>query len=176
MTTSKSNDNAGRITCNRDTEKGTCVYHVDGFDLGKFDFCTDSRVWYDQCGLTDCADILDCLVDVPTIVIFRKCNNDDSVIAIMPELPFTDGGNDCTCYQHVGQHSGCNGWHYFSRPCDPADYADLLAELQRVGYNVRVMTTEQIVADAHTAKVAANSAQSALVAANALWECVCKSS
>ena len=74
-----------------------------------------------------------------TVVIFRR-DKEGIVFALMPELPADSQGQYCTCYQQVGQHSaadyfGCIG---NSHPAQPGEYADLLAELQRRGYAVKV--------------------------------------
>lgn len=56
------------------------------------------------------------------------------ITAVFPTIPASQG---CmTCYQHVGQHGSCSfDWYYGTRKAAPATYADLLAELQRVGYD-----------------------------------------
>jgi len=73
----------------------------------------------------------------PTIVIFRVFTTKPrDLIALMPELD-GDGRGTILSYMHIGQHSGA---HYdrvidMSRPAKPDEYADLLAELQRIGYD-----------------------------------------
>jgi len=71
------------------------------------------------------------------IVVFRKWPDGD-ILALFPNL---DGGTgNCDSYMHVGQHGGA---HYAScisatKPANPAEYADLLAELTSIGYDLKV--------------------------------------
>jgi hypothetical protein len=153
-----------RVYFTKDTESRTPVYSRGGTYLGRFDFCTDSRVWVELNGCTDNVPIGDCMVEVPTTVIFRKFPEGD-IIAIMPDEPFTTLGNDCMSYQHIGQHGGCSGWIDSTAQADEEGYADLLAELQQIGYNVRVMTYEGILQADTDARAALNSAQSAFTKA-----------
>ena len=46
-----------------------------------------------------------------------------------------------TCYQHVGQHSSADYKASInsSKPATPKEYADLKAELESVGYNIKVV-------------------------------------
>ncbi len=47
-------------------------------------------------------------------------------------------GYDCTCYAHVGQHSGCSmGWYHKTRAAKPEEYADLQRELESAPYGYR---------------------------------------
>ena len=74
-----------------------------------------------------------------TEVIFRKENNGD-VIAAFFYLSYRRGWQT-TFYAHIGQH----GWGYLdimlrsSRAATPEEYADLKAELESIGYNLRVI-------------------------------------
>lgn len=65
------------------------------------------------------------------------------VLAIMPAHAATVGRpNHCTCYVHVGQHGACDldaALHYYDE-ASPDEYADLKAELEGLGYNVRVVS------------------------------------
>lgn len=76
-----------------------------------------------------------------TPVIFRKWKKSsdqwESIIAVFP----TDlaGPNDwiCNSYEHIGQHGGCNYQGVVlprTVPATPDEYADLLAELIKIGY------------------------------------------
>ena len=72
-----------------------------------------------------------------TIVVFRKDRDGyRDPFALFPELPSDIGGLFCTCYQHVGQHCGADYALCItnSDPASPAEYADLLEELRRIGY------------------------------------------
>ena len=70
-------------------------------------------------------------------VIFRvdPQNEGGDVYALFPECPF--GDNFCMSFQHVGGHSAADyqGCIERSRPAKPEEYADLLAELIRIGYD-----------------------------------------
>jgi hypothetical protein len=74
-----------------------------------------------------------------TKVVFRFWRGE--VIALFPEVPSDVNGYYCESYQHVGQHSGAdyNGIIRESRPATPAEYADLHAELTRIGYDLEVV-------------------------------------
>ena len=63
------------------------------------------------------------------------------VVAIMPEIPGTADVYTCTCYAHMGQHSSCRITVATrdGRPATEAEYADLLAELEKIGYRVQVI-------------------------------------
>jgi len=69
-----------------------------------------------------------------TPVIFKREGHD--VCAFFPTLPGDMNPATMSCYAHVGQH-GAADMAYVSncRPARPHEYADLLAELQRIGYD-----------------------------------------
>jgi hypothetical protein len=74
-------------------------------------------------------------------VIFRISRNDSTdVYALFPEIPGTRDPSTCQCYQHDGQHSNADyaGCVRRSRPATPREYAALLAELRRIGYDVEI--------------------------------------
>ena len=76
-----------------------------------------------------------------TPVIFRvwqERGKDCEVFALFPTLPAYD--HYVTSYQHIGQHCAADYGLCVkhSRPAQPAEYADLLEELTRVGYCLRV--------------------------------------
>lgn len=79
-----------------------------------------------------------------TKVIFRKFRDGD-VIALFPEIPADILGHNCQSYMHVGQHGAADP-HLSGRtaPATPEEYADLMNELTRIGYDglvvVRRMT------------------------------------
>ncbi len=69
-----------------------------------------------------------------TPVIFRK--HGDEITAVFPSMPEDYEGRFMTCYAHVGQHSGCcKAWYLDGLPATPEEYADLLQELNDVGYH-----------------------------------------
>jgi len=72
-----------------------------------------------------------------TIVVFRVWDNlPRDVFALFPCVPSSRDGYQCTSYHHVGQHCGSDyyGCIATSRPATPAEYADLKAELEKIGY------------------------------------------
>lgn len=57
-------------------------------------------------------------------------------------FPYVDAGRGfCQSYEHTGQHSGATYSHIIrvTRPATPAEYADLKAELETIGYNLQVI-------------------------------------
>lgn len=70
-------------------------------------------------------------------VVFRKFN-DGQVIALFPELPCDDRGN-ITSYMHIGQHAPASRFIvHDTKPANPEEYADLHAELLRIGYDLEI--------------------------------------
>lgn len=76
-----------------------------------------------------------------TKVIFRRQKERNAlgeIAAVFPEL--TDRGF-MTSYAHIGQHSLCS-YHWYANCTepvhDPRDYAELKAELERIGYSLDV--------------------------------------
>lgn len=78
-----------------------------------------------------------------TKVVFRwwTVNNYQVVIALFPEIIADAAHLYCESYEHVGQHDAADyqGIIQDSRPATPEEYADLKAELESIGYNLRVM-------------------------------------
>ena len=71
-------------------------------------------------------------------VIFRIDNS--GVFALLPTIPADVAGRYVTSYQHIGQHCGADYSQCvrYSQPATPAQFAPLLAELQTIGYSLRV--------------------------------------
>jgi len=73
-----------------------------------------------------------------TLVIFRKFRDGGDIIALFPEMEENDGL--CNSYQHIGQHGAANYCGLVSAqdrttaPATPEEYADLLEELEAIGY------------------------------------------
>jgi hypothetical protein len=74
-----------------------------------------------------------------TKVIFRQTKDDGEIIAVFPSL-----AGDCnpraTClsYMHVGQHGAITtDWAEWTIPASQEKYADLMTELESVGYNLQ---------------------------------------
>jgi hypothetical protein len=73
------------------------------------------------------------------VVVFRKWKDNGDVIALFPDLPSDLSGKCCSSYEHIGQHSGAD-FHAVirqTRPCPVEDSADLVTELERIGYRLR---------------------------------------
>ena len=84
---------------------------------------------------------------VPTDTVFLRDRNDHVIFAVFPRLAATVGREDTmTCYSHVGQHGSATLDYCDScaEVIDPAEYAELAAELGRVGYNVRVVQKDSL--------------------------------
>ena len=77
--------------------------------------------------------------DFKTDVIFRK-EKDGEIIALFPYSLWNFAGV-ITCYAHVGQHGAADYNHCIrkSKPAKPEEYKDLFAELESLGYNLRVI-------------------------------------
>jgi len=77
-----------------------------------------------------------------TKVIFRRWRGEDkSVVALFPEDPGTKDPTTCGSYAHVGQHGSASVWVMMNRTRpvkDPAEYAELKAELEGLGYRLKV--------------------------------------
>ena len=76
------------------------------------------------------------------------------VLAVMPGVAGTNYfRRDCTSYAHMGQHSACH-FDYIREKCvgaNPNEYADLLAELKRIGYDdIEIISICDINADEYT--------------------------
>ena len=73
-----------------------------------------------------------------TLTIFRKFKDEGDIIALFPEH---DAGNyKCSCYQQLGQHDACDYQDVVSITtlATPGEYAELKAELERIGYTLRI--------------------------------------
>ena len=74
-----------------------------------------------------------------TLVVFRRWRDNGDIIALFPELPADCQGRFCDAYEHVGQHGGANfhGVVQATKPVSVKDAADLIQELERIGYVLR---------------------------------------
>jgi hypothetical protein len=77
-----------------------------------------------------------------TEVTFRKFK-DGQVIALLPH-EVSDYDGNITSYMHIGQHSSATYNHVVSmtKLATPRDYADLLAEMESLGYNIKVISKQ----------------------------------
>ena len=74
-----------------------------------------------------------------TPVIFRKWPESEGgdIIALFPTEPGTNDPYTCSSYEHVGQHGSAEpvGVIQRTKPAKPSEYADLMEELEGVGYD-----------------------------------------
>jgi len=77
-----------------------------------------------------------------TRVIFRKYKDGD-ILALFPEL--SEGGAGVESYMHIGQHSSADyrGCIASTKPATVAEYKDLQAELESIGYNLLIRKKRQ---------------------------------
>jgi hypothetical protein len=63
------------------------------------------------------------------------------ITAVFPRLPASCIDPDLmTCYAHIGQHgSCCRNWMRRTRRATDAEAASLKAELERIGYRLKVV-------------------------------------
>jgi hypothetical protein len=82
----------------------------------------------------------------PTRTVFRKFEGEDgdtpelvslNVIALFPDM--SEGRGTIGSYMHIGQHSAASELLLTQlKPAEPDEYADLKAELERLGYRPQV--------------------------------------
>ena len=78
-----------------------------------------------------------------TPVIFRV-EKDGTILAVFPYESHKDGYL-VQCYTHIGQHCECV-YHYLmydTKPATPEQYVELKAELEWLGYNLKVIKGAQ---------------------------------
>lgn len=79
-------------------------------------------------------------------VIFRA-ERDGDVTAVFPTLAADNAGRLLTVYAHIGQHSGGSfDWYRSTRSAKPAEYADLLRELQGIYRDVKLVVRQRMTA------------------------------
>lgn len=76
-----------------------------------------------------------------TAVLVRKWRDNGDVIALFPELPSDYLGHFVDSYMHVGQHGGADyhGVIQATTAATAEDAADLIRELERIGYRLKVI-------------------------------------
>jgi len=74
---------------------------------------------------------------VSTPVIFRMFIGE--CIAFFPTEPGTNNPNTCANYTHVGQHGAGEAGVAGTLPATSDQYAQVLKELQSIGYNLRIV-------------------------------------
>jgi len=77
-----------------------------------------------------------------TAVIFRVFSEKEGgdVIALFPEISGSYELSSCLSYMHIGQHAAAHPAFLIrdTRPATPEEYADLKAELEAIGYDLKV--------------------------------------
>lgn len=79
-----------------------------------------------------------------TIVVFRTWKDTGDVIALFPGLQ--EPGHTVSSYMHVGQHGSADYEHVIaaSRPATEQEYEDLAAELEDLGYRLKIVRKKPI--------------------------------
>ncbi len=74
-----------------------------------------------------------------TLVVFRRWRDIGTLIALFPDQPADYQGRYCDAYEHVGQHGGADyhGVIEATKPVSDDEAADLIRELERIGYRLR---------------------------------------
>lgn len=79
-----------------------------------------------------------------TLVVFRKFKKGGDIIALFPTEEVNQYTRDCMSYMHIGQHGAASYNMLVSAlnpptvQATPEEYADLKAELERIGYKLVV--------------------------------------
>lgn len=74
-----------------------------------------------------------------TKVIFRKFNDGD-VVALFPEVQYSEDKGLCMSYQYIGQHGAADySLMYSTKPAKQEEYKDLYDELTGLGYNLKII-------------------------------------
>lgn len=76
-----------------------------------------------------------------TAVVVRKWRDNGALIALFPQLPSDCLGNFVDSYMQVGQHAGADyhGVIQATTAATAEDAADLIRELERIGYRLKVI-------------------------------------
>lgn len=79
-----------------------------------------------------------------TITIFRAYKDSGDVIALFPE--HDEGLGRVSSYMRIGQHGAADYAHVIAitRPASEAEYEDLAAELESLGYRLRILKKKPI--------------------------------
>ena len=75
----------------------------------------------------------------PERVVFRKWRSNGDVLALFPDVQ-ADRFGHVNSYEHVGQHGAAEYANCvrLTTPAKPREYAALKAELEGIGYKLRV--------------------------------------
>lgn len=79
--------------------------------------------------------------DEITPVVFRRWRDTGDLIALFPTQPADYQGWFVDSYMHVGQHAAADfyGVVRATTPASPVEAADLIRELERIGYRLKVI-------------------------------------
>ena len=98
-----------------------------------------------------------------TLVVFRRWpgSSGGDIIALFPAQPADYLGRFCDAYEHVGQHGGADyhGVIQATTPVSQEEAADLIRELERIGY--RLKSIKRVSRKHHDARRAAARAETA---------------
>ena len=74
-----------------------------------------------------------------TLVVLRRWRNTGDLIALFPALPADYQGLFVDSYMHVGQHAAADyhGVVLATTPASQEEAADLIRELERIGYRLK---------------------------------------
>lgn len=75
-----------------------------------------------------------------TKVIFRKFKDNDEVVAVFPAIAWSSNPYiSVSSYIHIGQHGDMDAdFSSWTFPATSEEYADLKAELESIGYNLKI--------------------------------------
>jgi hypothetical protein len=73
------------------------------------------------------------------LAVFRRWRDNGDIIALFPEIPSDINGWYCDAYEHCGQHGGADfhGVVQATKPVSLKEAADLIQELERIGYRLK---------------------------------------
>lgn len=97
----------------------------------------------EKMSLNDILEVGGWEIEKPTRVIFRKWvkgYGKGEIIALFPDLNAEANTNRIESYMHIGQHAEADYLHVIrvTKPAQPEEYADLKAELESIGYNLKI--------------------------------------
>ena len=76
-----------------------------------------------------------------TLVVFRRWpgSSGGDIIALFPAQPADYLGRFCDAYEHIGQHGGADYYGVIeeTNPVSDDEAADLIRELERIGYRLK---------------------------------------
>jgi hypothetical protein len=100
--------------------------------------CTDAGFMWSHDAMRVCGALAaDCRTYsalVPIIPVLFRMERNGECLAVFPTIPAAKG--ECTCYAHMGQHSGMSPAYFAdTKPATQEQSKPLLLELMRIGYH-----------------------------------------